>query len=124
MTAIEDAGPDCASITYEGRAETFRRGEVGYELVMQLAEARREIQQATVPPTNDEREAVARLAADRRIWHGNATDLEDADAYIAAGFRRQGRVTDEWEYGAVYQGDNGDEIKWFSRDGAFTVHGG
>lgn len=39
-------------------------------------------------PTDDEREALARIIRDRRIWNGYDSDEQDADAILAAGFRR------------------------------------
>ena len=69
----------------------------------------------TAPNTDAEREALDQIMRDADGW------WPDAREAILATFRRQGPTTDDWEYGAVYQGDNGVEVKWFSMDGAYTV---
>jgi hypothetical protein len=67
------------------------------------------------PPTDDEREALT-LAFFEWInegWLSAGTDQHRpslseylADAVLAAGFRRQGPITDEWEYGIAADGDD------------------
>lgn len=80
------------------------------------------MQVVTAPPTDAEREAIIH-ALD--LWDNDPTYTtpdaawrKAAEYLHAAGFRRQGPITDEWEYGAVYQGHNGE---WFSMDGAFAL---
>lgn len=41
--------------------------------------------------------------------------------HVAAALREAGMLTEQWEYGAGYQGDNGIEKLWFAMNGAFTV---
>lgn len=55
---------------------------------------------------------------------------EEFDRWLAALIAEHERVLaeraapPEWEYGAIYQADNGIELRWFSMDsGAFTVRG-
>lgn len=70
--------------------------------------------QETTPPTDDEREAQRGTSEDpqdslaRLIWETSRDDEGTisatganfvARAVLAAGFRRQGPITDEWEYG-------------------------
>lgn len=83
------------------------------------------IERLTTPPTADEREAL--LAIIDTWWNsprlGATGSMSQADTIalrdlILQDFRRQGPITDEWEYGAVYQGHNGE---WFAMDGAFAI---
>lgn len=72
-----------------------------------------EIERLTAPPTDDEREALAQVIflakypgsadawdrasdSDKSLWY------RKADPILAAGFRRQGPITDEWEYKPGY----------------------
>lgn len=67
------------------------------------------------PPTTDDREALAAILRDRRIWNGSATDMEDAGVILAAGFRRPSPPTEEqWEYGWRAFFDNGEEYEWLA----------
>ena len=70
----------------------------------------------TAPPTDDEREALARILDDNDPEGGVTPDpeggtwewwLPQVDAVLAAGFRRQGPITDEWEYGVSEVLDDG-----------------
>lgn len=95
--------------------------------VRRAALAERELERLTTPPTDDECEALYdgawRAISGRDEPWGGCAEREKVMrvAEFAAGFRRQGPITDEWEYGAVYLANNGVELMWFSMDGAFTI---
>lgn len=63
---------------------------------------------------DDEREALAQVIFDRSHTPHDPLILGDydinmlADAILAAGFRRQGPTTDEWEYAREYTDEGGD----------------
>ena len=91
----EDLDKIAALIAEHERLSTRYDENIG--AIDRLLAERAELKRLTTPPTDAEREALARLIADRRIWHGNATDMEDADAILASDVwrnRRQGPITD------------------------------
>jgi hypothetical protein len=108
MTAIEDARTALAKLESVALGDALS--------ARALRDLIAEHERLTAPPTDDEREAQRGTPEDpqdslaRVIWESSRDDEGTisatganivARAVIAAGFRRQGPTTDEWEYGVL-----------------------
>lgn len=132
VTAMEEALRALIAEYERLTSEMHQRELHHFETEQMLAQAG--LEPDASPPTDDEREALALIV--KRIAHKfggpsmaefeNAPPIRKhyatAEAIIAAGFRRQGPITDDLEYGAGYEGDDGLQVRWFSMpSGAFTI---
>ena len=98
MTAIEDARAALASwVSTEEPTypELSRNGWALYEALSAL----------TTPPTDEEMEPLTVIIRDSIERWGDLFPTPDVARYVAddveaAGFRRQGPITDVWEYGS------------------------
>ena len=100
MTAIEDARAALGAFVPSPRTEP----EYSAAWVA-LRELIAEHERLTTPPSDDEREALADLIEGVGIYipgshgHDYIHPGKAADAILVAGFRRQGPITEEWQYG-------------------------
>ena len=99
----------------------------------EVVDARKVFEAVTAPPTDDERaqagldsERLRQIAEWLSMEHGHEETakrvalIADRHDRLAAGFRRQGPITDEWEWGAIWT--NGVvEGKWFDMGDSFPI---